>query len=116
MQALSFAQAAASSIFATIDRVPSIDSSSPAGIKPDHVDGVIELSDVDFFYPSRPAVQASLGTARYAPLGSTRIIAESLASFLFLGSLQVLWNIPSRQDDCVGRRIWLWQIHDRRLD
>ncbi|ORY92878.1 P-loop containing nucleoside triphosphate hydrolase protein [Leucosporidium creatinivorum] len=57
MQAISSALAAASSIFETIDRVPIIDSASPAGLKPETVEGVIELKDVDFIYPSRPTVQ-----------------------------------------------------------
>jgi ABC-type multidrug transport system fused ATPase/permease subunit len=57
MQALSFALAAATSIFTTIDRVPVIDSSSPEGLKPESVEGFIEVKDLDFIYPSRPAVQ-----------------------------------------------------------
>lgn len=57
MQALALAQGAASNIFATIDRVPVIDSASPEGLKPDRVEGEIVLNDVDFLYPSRPSVQ-----------------------------------------------------------
>ncbi|ORY49292.1 P-loop containing nucleoside triphosphate hydrolase protein [Leucosporidium creatinivorum] len=57
VQAFSHARAAATSIFATIDRVPVIDSASSEGTKPDHVAGTIEIKDLDFIYPSRPAVQ-----------------------------------------------------------
>ena len=57
MQALALAQGAASNIFATIDRVPVIDSASPEGLRPDHVEGEIAVHDVDFLYPSRPSVQ-----------------------------------------------------------
>ncbi|KAF9409413.1 ATP-binding cassette, sub-B (MDR TAP), member 4 [Podila epigama] len=50
------AQAAAYSIFETIDRVPVIDSSSPHGAKPENLKGHIIVRDVDFTYPSRPDV------------------------------------------------------------
>ncbi|KAF8584127.1 P-loop containing nucleoside triphosphate hydrolase protein [Ramaria rubella] len=56
MQAISGACAAASKIFVTIDRVPHIDSASPEGLKPEHVEGRIELENVVFNYPSRPNV------------------------------------------------------------
>ncbi|KWU43090.1 P-loop containing nucleoside triphosphate hydrolase protein [Rhodotorula sp. JG-1b] len=57
LQAISFARGAATEIYATIDRVPVIDSSSEAGLKPESVKGLIELENIDFIYPSRPAVQ-----------------------------------------------------------
>lgn len=41
----------------TIDRVPSIDSASPEGLKPEKVEGVIEFEGVKFNYPSRPTVK-----------------------------------------------------------
>ncbi|KAF9908858.1 Multidrug resistance protein 1 [Linnemannia zychae] len=50
------AQAAAYTIFKTIDRVPEIDSSSLDGLKPEKITGHIVVSDVDFAYPSRPDV------------------------------------------------------------
>ncbi|KAK9313930.1 P-loop containing nucleoside triphosphate hydrolase protein [Lipomyces starkeyi] len=50
------AVAAASKIFATIDRASVIDSSSDEGIKLDSVRGDIELKDLKFIYPSRPNV------------------------------------------------------------
>ena len=50
------ASAAVQRVFAVIDRVPEIDSSSPAGDKPEKVVGDIELKDVSFRYPSRPDV------------------------------------------------------------
>ncbi|KAF9210452.1 Multidrug resistance protein 1 [Podila verticillata] len=50
------AQGAAYNIFKTIDRVPTIDSSSPGGAKPDNIQGHIVVTDVDFAYPSRPDV------------------------------------------------------------
>ncbi|KAF9371324.1 ATP-binding cassette, sub-B (MDR TAP), member 4, partial [Podila verticillata] len=50
------AQAAAFTIFQTIDRVPEIDSSSPDGAKPTNLTGHIVVRDVNFSYPSRPDV------------------------------------------------------------
>lgn len=50
------ASAAVQRVFEVIDRVPAIDSSSPAGEKPSDIVGDIELKDVSFRYPSRPDV------------------------------------------------------------
>ncbi|KAK3821685.1 MAG: P-loop containing nucleoside triphosphate hydrolase protein [Benniella sp.] len=50
------AQAAAFTIFKTIDRVPEIDSFDPSGLKPENLTGHIVVKDVNFSYPSRPDV------------------------------------------------------------
>ncbi|KAF9976293.1 Multidrug resistance protein 1, partial [Modicella reniformis] len=50
------AQAAAYTIFKTIDRIPAIDSSDPSGLKPENLTGHIIVKDVNFSYPSRPNV------------------------------------------------------------
>lgn len=70
-QALSKARAAAAKLFATIDRVPAIDSSNPGGLQPDFVNGVIELEDVKFHYPSRPNVPILKGLNVTFPAGQT---------------------------------------------
>jgi ATP-binding cassette, subfamily B (MDR/TAP), member 1 len=51
--AISHARGAAAKLFATIDRVPLIDSASPEGLKLTEVTGRIELDHVKFSYPSR---------------------------------------------------------------
>jgi ATP-binding cassette, subfamily B (MDR/TAP), member 1 len=47
---------AAAKLFATIDRIPPIDSADPSGLKPDQVVGEVVFKHVDFVYPSRPNV------------------------------------------------------------
>ncbi|KAJ3053457.1 Multidrug resistance protein 1 [Rhizophlyctis rosea] len=53
MSAFGSARGAAAKIYGTIDRVPSIDSASEAGAKPEKVIGDIEFQNVHFHYPSR---------------------------------------------------------------
>ncbi|KAE9400469.1 multidrug resistance protein 1 [Gymnopus androsaceus JB14] len=56
MQAITHGRGAAAKLFATIDRVPAIDSADPSGLKPEHVEGEITLENIKFSYPSRPGV------------------------------------------------------------
>ena len=56
VQAVSHARGAAAKLFATIDRVPTIDSADPGGLKPEHCQGRITFENVKFNYPSRPSV------------------------------------------------------------
>ena len=56
-EAFSVARSAAGAVFAIIDRVPEIDSSSEEGTKPEKLSGDIEFHKVCFNYPSRPDVK-----------------------------------------------------------
>lgn len=56
IQAAAHGCAAAAKLFATIDRVPTIDSANPGGLKPERCQGNITLENVKFSYPSRPNV------------------------------------------------------------
>ncbi|GAA5911509.1 hypothetical protein JCM6882_000522 [Rhodosporidiobolus microsporus] len=60
---------AAPGIFMTLDRVPCIDSSSEAGLKPQQVEGLIEFKGVQFIYPSRPGVKVLHGFDAVFPPG-----------------------------------------------
>ena len=71
VQAVSKAQSAAAKLFATIDRVPSIDSADPGGLKPDNVHGTITIEDVKFHYPSRPNVPILKGLTTTFEAGQT---------------------------------------------
>ncbi|XP_076019746.1 ATP-dependent translocase ABCB1-like [Genypterus blacodes] len=57
IQSLASARGAAHTAYSIIDSVPSIDSSSDAGFKPDSIEGNIEFKNIDFSYPSRPDVK-----------------------------------------------------------
>ncbi|SCV74374.1 BQ2448_6806 [Microbotryum intermedium] len=80
LQAVGYARGAATAIFATIDRHPVIDSSSDEGLKPEKVDGIIELKDVDFIYPSRPAVQVLHKFSGVFPRGKTTALVGGSGS------------------------------------
>ena len=54
---VSTAIGAASTLFAVIDRVPDIDPYSDAGIKPQKLQGDIELRDLTFTYPARSRIK-----------------------------------------------------------
>ncbi|ORZ10103.1 P-loop containing nucleoside triphosphate hydrolase protein [Absidia repens] len=56
LSAVSSAAGAAHRIFATIDRVPEIDSTSTEGLSPENMHGDIEFRNVKFRYPTRPDV------------------------------------------------------------
>ncbi|KAK0481286.1 P-loop containing nucleoside triphosphate hydrolase protein [Armillaria novae-zelandiae] len=61
MQAITHGRGAAAKLYATIDRVPPIDSADRSGDKPDTVSGEVTLEDVHFNYPSRPDVPVVKG-------------------------------------------------------
>ncbi|KAF8157643.1 P-loop containing nucleoside triphosphate hydrolase protein [Mycena galopus ATCC 62051] len=71
VMALANACGSAAKIFATIDRIPFIDSSSPDGLKPDSVHGEIKLHDVNFSYPSRPDIPILKSTSLQFPARKT---------------------------------------------
>ncbi|KAI9311518.1 P-loop containing nucleoside triphosphate hydrolase protein [Dichotomocladium elegans] len=56
LSAVSTACGAAYKIYATIDRVPEIDTDSETGLKPEKIIGDIEFRNVQFKYPTRPDV------------------------------------------------------------
>lgn len=101
MQAVSFAQGAASKLFSTIDRTPPIDSASPNGIKPKYCDGVIELDGVHFVYAARcldDSQGAEAGAQVSVPAQGSR-------------SERLLRDVRERKDRRIGWTERVWQEH-----
>lgn len=71
IQSINKACSAAAKLFATIDRVPSIDSADPGGLKPEVVHGTITFENVKFHYPSRPNIPILKGLTTEFGAGQT---------------------------------------------
>lgn len=67
-------------MYQTIDRVPSIDSSSTEGQRPESVRGEIVLRDIKFSYPSRPTVPVVKGIDLTFPAGKTAALVGASGS------------------------------------
>ncbi|KZT57970.1 multidrug resistance protein 1 [Calocera cornea HHB12733] len=80
MQSIAAARTAATTLWATIDRVPSIDSLSPAGLKPQSCQGRITFSNVHFRYPSRPDVKILKGLSIEFQPGKTAALVGASGS------------------------------------
>ena len=78
--AISQARGAAAKLFATIDRVPDIDSESPDGLQPEKVVGEIEFDHVEFTYPSRPDVPILKDLSISFPAGRTAALVGASGS------------------------------------
>ncbi|KIP08244.1 hypothetical protein PHLGIDRAFT_127165 [Phlebiopsis gigantea 11061_1 CR5-6] len=80
MQAITHARGAAAKLYEAIDRVPSIDSASPAGLTPASCTGEITLDNVAFSYPSRPNVPILRGLSLRFPAGRTAALVGASGS------------------------------------
>lgn len=69
--AVTHARGAAAKLYETIDRVPTIDSASDKGLKPETCIGEITLNHVKFNYPSRPNVPIVKDLSITFPAGHT---------------------------------------------
>ncbi|XP_048579396.1 ATP-dependent translocase ABCB1 isoform X3 [Nematostella vectensis] len=78
IEAIATARGAAHELFAIIDRVPPIDSSSEAGAKPGNVTGDVTFNDIHFYYPSRNEVKVLNGLSLTVRSGQTvALVGES---------------------------------------
>ncbi|KAG2160205.1 P-loop containing nucleoside triphosphate hydrolase protein [Suillus bovinus] len=80
LQAITRACGAAAKLFATIERVPDIDSANPGGLKPSKVSGEITFEEVKFHYPSRPDVPILKGIDITFPAGKTTALVGASGS------------------------------------
>ncbi|KAG2126824.1 ste6-like protein [Suillus clintonianus] len=80
LQAITRARGAAAKLFATIERIPDIDSANPGGLKPAKVIGEITFEDVKFNYPSRPDVPILRGIDITFPAGKTTALVGASGS------------------------------------
>ncbi|KAG1878637.1 P-loop containing nucleoside triphosphate hydrolase protein [Suillus tomentosus] len=80
LQAITRACGAAAKLFATIERVPVIDSASLGGLKPENITGEIIFEDVTFNYPSRPDVPILKGINIIFPAGKTTALVGASGS------------------------------------
>jgi ATP-binding cassette subfamily B (MDR/TAP) protein 1 len=78
--AVTHGRAAAAKLFATIDRVPAIDSADPSGLKPEKMNGEITFENVVFNYPSRPNVPVLRGLSLTFPAGHTAALVGASGS------------------------------------
>ncbi|KAG2346722.1 P-loop containing nucleoside triphosphate hydrolase protein [Suillus weaverae] len=80
LQAITRACGAAAKLFATIERVPDIDSANLGGLKPANVTGEITFEDVTFNYPSRADIPILKGINITFPAGKTTALVGASGS------------------------------------
>lgn len=80
IQAFTSATSAGQKIFETIDRVPTIDVYSEAGVKLDKIRGEIELRHVKFIYPARPEQTVLYDMSLSIPAGKVTALVGASGS------------------------------------
>jgi len=80
MQAFTTGAAAGNKIFGTIDRVSPLDPESTAGLKPENIQGNVELKNVKHIYPSRPEVVVMEDVTLSIPAGKTTALVGASGS------------------------------------
>ncbi|KAH6896470.1 P-loop containing nucleoside triphosphate hydrolase protein [Coprinopsis sp. MPI-PUGE-AT-0042] len=80
LQAITRGLGAAAKLYATIDRIPEIDSYNPEGLKPTSVKGEITFKNVKFAYPSRPNVPVLKGLTLQFRAGRTSALVGASGS------------------------------------
>ncbi|KAG7448812.1 P-loop containing nucleoside triphosphate hydrolase protein [Guyanagaster necrorhizus] len=80
MQAITHGRGAAAKFYATIDRVPDIDSADLSGEKPETVYGEVTFEDIHFNYPSRPDIAVVKGINLTFRAGKTAALVGASGS------------------------------------
>ncbi|TXT05131.1 uncharacterized protein COLE_06451 [Cutaneotrichosporon oleaginosum] len=111
LQSISKGRAAATKLFETIDRAPTIDSANEGGLRPEKVVGDIAFENVAFHYPSRPNVPVLKGLSTTFNSGDTCALVGASGS----GKSTVI-QLLERFYDPIGGRITLDGIDIRDLN
>lgn len=83
ISAIASAQGAASVIFATISRIPAIDSASTDGkLLEEKLQGLITFENVSFVYPSRPSITVLENFWASFPRGKVTAVCVFLSTSL----------------------------------
>ena len=106
LQAFTTAVAAASKIYATIDRVSPLDPKSEHGEKVKEVEGTIELRNIKHIYPSRPEVVVMEDVSLTIPAGKTTALVGASGS-----GKSTIVGLVERFYDPVGGQVFL-DSHD----
>lgn len=118
LQAFSYGIGAGTKIFATIDRIPAIDSYSDDGkkIRKDQVLGRIELKDVEFVYPSRPEVAVLKKINLTVDPGSTLALVGQSGSgkSTIIQLLERFYDITGGSIMIDGVEVKDWNVHSLR--
>jgi ATP-binding cassette, subfamily B (MDR/TAP), member 1 len=102
VQAFTAGVAAASKIYATIDRVSPLDPTTDAGDRLEHVEGHVELRDIKHIYPSRAEVVVMDGVNLDVPAGKTTALVGASGS-----GKSTIVGLIERWYDPVGGAIFL---------
>ncbi|KIX98883.1 uncharacterized protein Z520_05344 [Fonsecaea multimorphosa CBS 102226] len=96
MQAITNASSAASELFSVVDKPSLLDPLNPAGVQPSSCGGHIEITGLEFAYPSRPAAQVLRGLTISIPAGKTTALvgASGCGKSTLVGLLE-RWYLPT---------------------
>ncbi|KAL5491961.1 hypothetical protein EMCRGX_G017341 [Ephydatia muelleri] len=106
LQSLMTAAGASVSIFDTINRVPSIDSSSEEGEVLESFDSTVEFRNVQFSYSTRPDVMVLRGFNLKVPVGKTVALVGSSGC----GKSTVVQLLQRFYDPTGGGETWLFLL------
>ncbi|KAB2569811.1 Multidrug resistance protein 1 [Lasiodiplodia theobromae] len=106
-QAFATATSAAGALFKTIDRASQINPLEDAGEKPDTVHGEIELTGVNFAYPTRPDVPVLADFSLRCPARKTTALvgASGSGKSTIVGLLERWYNPATGTIKLDGRRV-----------
>jgi ATP-binding cassette, subfamily B (MDR/TAP), member 1 len=102
VQAFAAGVAAASKIYATIDRVSPLDPTIDTGDRLEHVEGHVELRDIKHIYPSRAEVVVMDGVNLDVPAGKTTALVGASGS-----GKSTIVGLIERWYDPVGGAVFL---------